>query len=98
MELTREQFMKEIAELNERETTFNVESADTGSIYMSFYGCNIDVRLEDGIEGEIIMFKPYTQMEATIDFDIVDVITKGDDLFLIEMSRGLPDIVISVSK
>lgn len=98
MELTREQFMKEIAELNERETKYNVESADTGSIYINFYGCNIDVRLEDGIEGEIVMFKPYTQMEATIDFDMINVITKGDDFFLIEMSRGLPDIVVSVSK
>ncbi len=79
MELTREQFTEELAALEEDKNKFNVESEDSGSIYLSLYGCKIETTLEDGICGEIVMFKPYTEMEVRLDFDIIDAITKEED-------------------
>ncbi len=96
MELTREQFTKELAALEEDRNQFNVESEDSGSIYLSLYGCKIETTLEDGICGEIVMFKPYTEMEVRLDFDIIDAITKEEDgSYRLEMSYyGMPDVVI----
>ncbi len=96
MELTREQFTKELAALEEDRNQFNVESEDSGSIYLSLYGCKIETTLEDGICGEIVMFKPYTEMEVRLDFDIIDAITKEDDgSYRLEMNYyGMPDVVI----
>ncbi len=95
MELTREQFAEELATLGENKNQFNVESEDSGSIYFSLYGCKIETTLEDGICGEIVMFKPYTEMEVRLDFDIIDAITKEEDSsYRLEMNNGMPDIVI----
>lgn len=95
MEMTREQFTKELAALEEDKNKFNVESEDSGSIYLSFYGCKIETTLEDGICGEIVMFKPYTEMEVRLDFDIIAAITKEDDgSYRLEMDHGMPDVVI----
>ncbi len=95
MELTREQFAEELATLGEDKNKFNVESEDSGSIYLSLYGCKIETTLEDGVCGEIVMFKPYTEMEVRLDFDIVDMITKEEDgSYRLEMDNGIPDIVI----
>ncbi len=95
MELTREQFTKELAALGENKNKFNVESEDTGLMYLSLYGCKIETTLEDGICGEIVMFKPYTEMEVRLDFDIIDAITKEEDgLYRLEMNNGMPDVVI----
>ncbi len=96
MELTREQFTEELAALEEDKNQFNVESEDSGSIYLSLYGCKIETTLEDGICGEVVMFKPYTEMEVRLDFDIIDAITREDDgSYRLEMNYyGIPDIVI----
>lgn len=95
MELTREQFVKEVAALSEDANKFNVESEDTGSVYLSLYGCKIETTVEDGICGEITMFKPHTEMEVRIDFDVIDVITKEDDgSYRLEMNNGMSDVVI----
>jgi len=95
MEMTREQFVKELAALGEDKNKFNVESEDSGSIYLSLYGCKVETTLEDGICGEIVMFKPYTEMEVRLDFDIVDTITKEDDgSYRLEVVNGMPDVVI----
>ena len=95
MELTKQQFMEKINSLNEKEATFNVESVDTGSVYVSLYGCNISITLEDGICGEITMFKPHTEMGVSIDFDLVDGIKEDEDGAIhLELNNGLADVVI----
>jgi len=95
MEMTREQFVKELAALGEDKNSFNVESEDSGSIYLSLYGCKIENTLEDGICGELVMFKPYTEMEVRLDFDIIYAITRENDgSYRLEMDNGMPDIVI----
>lgn len=95
MEMTREQFVTELASLGEDKNKFNVESEDSGSIYLSFYGCKIETTLEEGICGEIVMFKPYTEMEVRLDFDIIDIITKEEDgSYRLEMSNGMPDVIV----
>ena len=97
MELTKEQFVEELTALNESKNTFNVESEDSGSVYLSLYGCDVETTLEDGICGEITIFKPYAEMEVKLDFDIVDVITKEDDgSYRLEMDNGMSDVVIRV--
>ncbi len=95
MELTREQFVKELAALEENKNKFNVESEDSGLIYLSLYGCKLETTLEDGICGEIVMFKPYTEMEVRLDFDIIAEITREEDgSYRLEMDNGIPDVVI----
>lgn len=95
MDLTREQFVKELAELGEGKT-FNVQSDDSGSVYLALYGCKVGASLEEGIEGEITIFKPYAEMDATIDFAIVDTITKEENGYRLEFNNGMSDVVISV--
>lgn len=95
MELSREQFVKELAELGEGKT-FNVQSDDSGSVHLALYGCKIETSLEEGINGEITIFKPYATMDVAIDFAIVDTITKEDDGYRLEFNNGMPDVVISV--
>ena len=70
MEMTKEQFIKEINGLREG-TTFNISSSDIGNVTLYLRGCLIKASLEDGVDGELTIFKPYTDMEITIDFDIV---------------------------
>lgn len=95
MEMTKEQFLKELAALEEDKNKFNVESEDSGSIYLSLYECQVEATLEDGICGEIVMFKPYAEMEVRLDFDIIDAITKEEDgSYRLEMDNGMSDIVI----
>lgn len=95
MEMTREQFIEELAALGEDKNNFNVESEDLGSVYLSLYGCKIETTLEEVGCGEITMFKPYTEMEVRLDFDIVDAITKEDDgSYRLETNNGMSDVVI----
>lgn len=96
MKMTREQFVKELSALEEKKIRFVVESEDSGSVFIAFYGCEIKTSLDDGIGGEIIMIKPHTEMEVRIDFDIVDAITKeGVGSYRLEMNNGMSDIVIT---
>lgn len=94
-ELTREQFAEKINSLNEKGATFNIESTDSGSIYLSLYGCNISVNLEEVVCGEITMYKPHTEMEVTIDLDLVNWIEEDEDGSIrLELNSGLSDVVI----
>lgn len=95
MEMTREQFFKELSTLRDDKNNFNVESDDSGSIYLSLYGCRIEASLDDGVSVELIMFKPNTNMEVRLDFEIIDTVTKeDDDSYRLEMNNGMSDIVI----
>lgn len=95
MEMTREQFVEELTTLGENKNNFNVESEDSGSVYLSLYGCKVETTLEEGVCGEITIFKPHAEMEVRLDFDIVDSITKEEDgSYRLEMDNGLSDIVI----
>ena len=96
MEITREQFVKELTALGEGKT-FNVQSEDSGSMNLSLYGCKATFALEEGIEGEITMFKPYSNMDVTLDFAIIDTITKEDKDYRLEFNNGMSDVVISVA-
>ena len=95
MEMTREQFAKELAALGESRV-FNVQSDDSGSVHFALYGCKVETSLEEGIEGEITMFKPYSSMDVTVDFAIIDTITKEDKDYRLEFNNGMSDVVISV--
>ena len=95
MEMTKEQFIKEIKELNEG-TTFNISSSDIGNVTLYLCGCLIKASLEDGVDGELTIFKPYTDMEVSIDFDIVDYITKQDNIYTLSFRNGLTDVDIEV--
>lgn len=95
MEMTREQFKKEVEEITANGKVFIAESEDSGSVYFSMYQSNVSVDMEDGISGEITIFKPYTAMEARLDFDIIDTITKENDgTYAIEFNNGMADVVI----
>lgn len=95
MRLTREQFAEELATMDESKV-FNVQSDDSGSVHFALYDCKVHVSLEEGIEGEITIFKPYSSMDVTIDFAIVDTITKEDDNYRLEFNNGMSNVVISV--
>lgn len=95
-EITREQFIKEITELSEKETSFNVSSSDIGNVNLYLKGCVIKANAEDGVNGEITMFKPHTNMEVTIDFEIVDEITKQDRTYTLSFSNELSDVDIEI--
>lgn len=95
MEITREQFAEKINSLNKKGATFNVESTDTGSVYLSLFGCIIHVDLEEVVCGEITMYKPHTEMEITIDLDLVNWLEENEDGSIrLELNSGLSDVVI----
>lgn len=94
--MTREQFIEEIIPMIEECAKFNVESVDSGSVFLSLYGCAIDINKDDGISGELIMYKPDTLMEVDVDFAIIDTITKEDDSYHLAFNNGMVDVVISV--
>lgn len=94
MEITREQFVQEINELSAKETRFNVSSSDIGNVTFYLRGCLISANLEEGVNGEITMFKP--DMEVTLDFDIVDEITKQDKTYTLSFVNGLSDVDIAI--
>ena len=97
-ELTREEFAQEINALVAQKKELNVESVDSGSIYIAFTG-QIEFDFNSGIDGEMILFKPYGSMELTIDFSIVDEITKEDDgTYRLEMGNGISDIIIKAEQ
>lgn len=74
-----------------------MESEDTGSVYLSLYGCNISVTVEEVVCGEITIYKPHTEMEVSIDFDLVDGIKEDEDGAIhLELNNGLADVVIRV--
>ena len=95
MELTKQQFVEKINSLNEKGATFNVESVDIGSVYLFLNGCNISVKLEECVCEEVTMYKPHTEMEITIDFDLVNWIEEDEDgAIQLELNNGLSDLVI----
>lgn len=96
MELTREQFIEEIKALSAKASVFDVSSSDTGNVNLYMQGCMIKASEEDGINGEIIIYKPQVTMEVTIDFDIIEEITKQDNIYTLSFSNGLSDVNIEV--
>lgn len=96
MELTREQFIEEITELSAKAKVFNISSSDTGNVNLYMQGCMIRASADDGIDGEIIFYKPYANMEVTIDFNIVEEITKQDNTYTLSFVNGLSDVDIDV--
>lgn len=95
MRLTREQFAEELTTMDESKV-FNVQSDDSGSVHFALYDCKVQISLEEGIDGEITIFKPYSSMDVTMDFAIVDTIIKKNDNYCLEFNNGMSDVVISV--
>lgn len=98
MELTREQFIEEIKALSAKASVFDVSSSDTGNVNLYMQGCMIKASEEDGINGEIIIYKPQVTMEVTIDFSIVEEITKQGNTYTLSFVNGLSDVDIEVSQ
>ena len=90
-ELTKEQFKQEIIELNKEETVFDVNSTDSDGLGLSMNKCKVEIN-----DNEIVIHKAYTFMEATIDFDIVEFISKEDSTYIIEFNNGLVDVEIDI--
>ena len=96
MEMTREKFIQEINELSAKGTRFNVSSSDTGNVNLYLQGCSIKTNAEEGISGECVIYNPQTDMEVTIDFNIVDLITKQNNTYTFSFRNGLADVDIEV--
>jgi len=94
--LTVEQFIKEIEDANEN-ILYNVESVDSGSVSLSLKDCKMQTYPTDGVGGEITMFKPRTEMEVTIDLNIVNEITRDDkdNSYRLEFDNGMSDVIIT---
>lgn len=97
MEMTRERFIEEIKALSAKASVFDVSSSDTGNVNLYMQGCMIKASEEDSIHGEIIIYKPHANMEVTIDFSIVEEITKQDNTYTLSFINGLSDVDIEVS-
>lgn len=91
----KEQFVEEISSFGEN-ATFDLESEDSGTIFFALSGCKVNVSLEDGIDGEITFFKPHANAEVRFDFDIIEEITKQDNIYTLSFSNGLSDVNIEV--
>lgn len=98
MKMTKKEFIEAIGKANEEGKTFNVESEDSSSVYLSLYGCTASVNEEDGLEGEITFFKPHTAMEVRLDFAIIDAIYKESDGYRLEFNNIMPSIDLSENK
>lgn len=96
MEMTREQFVEEITQLSAKETTFNVSSSDSGNVNLYLRECVIKASADEGIKGEVIIYKPYANMEVTIDFAIVNEITMQDNIYTLSFKNGLSDVDIEI--
>ncbi|MCD8182299.1 MAG: hypothetical protein LUE99_03565 [Bacteroides sp.] len=94
--LTNNEFMEEINKANGEDKCFNVSSMDCGGIYVNLVDCKIEVSMDNGAEGEIIMFKPHTSMEVVIDFEVIDNIGEQDGTYYVELTNGSPDIQIEI--
>lgn len=94
MELSKEAFINELTELAQNGARFNVESEDSGSMYFSLGGCCVAFS-DDGIDGEVVFFKPNTDMEVTFDFNIIGCITKtSEKTYGIEFNANIADVTI----
>lgn len=98
MEMTKKEFLEAINKANKEGKKFNIESVDSSSVYLSLYECNIKTNEDDGIEGEITFFKPYTAMEVRLDFAIIDVIYKESAGYRFEFNNAMPDVDVTESK
>lgn len=92
--LSREKFIEEIN--SKKETLYNVSSVDVGTVYLSLGGCVVTVDLDSGIDGEITFFKPYTAMEVSVDFAIVESLSKDGDTFTLEFNNGMTDVEMTI--
>lgn len=96
--LTKEDFAAEITALAANEHTFNIESVDSGSVFFSLFGCRVDFDFDLG-DGEIVIYKPYTDMEIRLSFEIIDEIIKEEDgSYYISFDCGLSDVTIEPTK
>lgn len=94
--LSKKEFINEMMQLVERDAKFNVESEDSGSAYFSLGGCSVNFNLDDGLDGEIVFFKPNAAMEVTFDFGIVEYITKiSDKSYEFEFNANIANVVIT---
>lgn len=94
--LTLKQFADELADLGE-DKTFNVQSDDSGSVYLALCGCKIGISFEEGVNGEISMFKPHSAMDVILDYVIVDsIIKETDGVYRLIFNNGMSDVVISI--
>ena len=97
MELTKKVFIEELMQLVEKGAHFNVESEDSGNAYFSLGGCSVNCNLDDGLDGEIVFFKPNADMEITFDFSIVDYIVKiSEKSYRMEFNANISNVYITI--
>lgn len=97
MEITKKVFIEELMKLVETDIRFNVESEDSGNAYFSLGGCSVNCNLDDGLDGEIVFFKPNVDMSITFDFSIVDYIIKIDEkTYCMEFNTNISNVIITI--
>lgn len=77
--------------------TFNVESTDTNTMSVAFYGATIEVTTEFKDGGEIVIHKPSTLCEVKIDCeDILGRIETDDNgHFVISFNNEMSELEIT---
>ena len=94
--LTKEEFVTEVAVLVEQGASFGIESVDAGSVMLGLFDCQLQIDLDMGVDGEIVIFKPFANMEVRLDFDIIDEINRVDDnTYSLEFNNGMSNVEIS---
>ena len=94
--LTKEKFAAEVAALMEQGASFGIESVDAGSVMLGLFDCQLQIDLDMGVDGEIVIFKPFANMEVRLDFDIIDEINRVDDnTYSLEFNNGMSNVEIS---
>lgn len=95
--LTKEDFAAELTALSANGHTFNIESVDSGSVFFSLFGCKVEFDFD--LDGEIVIYKPYADMEIRLSFDIIDEIIKEEEgNYYISFDCGLSDVTIELAK
>ena len=91
--LSMEQFKLELEQLSSEGLKFDVKSQGTGNVYLFIPDCNVSVYQEnEEICGEIIITKPESDINISLDFDAVIDVLRDDDMFISDGVKYLIEI------
>lgn len=91
--LSMEQFKLELEQLSSEGLKFDVKSQGTGNVYLFIPDCNVSVYQEnEEICGEIIITKPESDINISLDFDAVIDVLRDDDMFISDDVKYLIEI------
>ena len=74
---------------------------DSNAVHISFSHALVEMNMDSGEDGQIVIFKPSTQCEARIDYnDDVEYIRANEDSseVIIEFNNGMSDMTMTLCK